>query len=606
MKIDDLNEGPLNFIKGVVGAVAARSHDPKTKQWGKQARAAAALNAENSSAGKKRKLEKVIKVMTDKWKDHVAKQGGISDNEWSSAGKAMYFEWLFKFLNVGKNPNRKELIKKDFPGKMRDVPAHIKSITTELMNTPSENSPIPAQPITATPSAETPIATDTATPSATGTATLSGKFKRTHNDSTRNKPTESIEKSFNRYLAEAGAGKNTHMEHLEDLVFNNGYEGAEQAIEYIMQVAGMLSDGTGEKATITTKWDGAPAIICGIDPADGKFFVGTKSVFNTEPRLAKNKASLMKYYGDKDGLWQTLELALNVLPELGIGGVLQGDFMFDRKSLVTETINGENMLSFTPNTITYAMPADSDLAKRMLRAKMGIVFHTAYEGAELSTMQARFGVDVSGLNQSKEVWVDDATFRDVTGKATLTTAELSKIGNQIKAIQATMQKIRPAKFNIVIDNKEFSKYIKPFVNQMVRDGKGVTSTNEFLTSFLTFYKGKLQVEIDKIIVDKGEENVGVQNRIIKMQQKEEFLEDNSNAILGVLAVYKRIVEIKLMIIQKLHQVAGLRTFVRDGDGYKVTNPEGFVAIRQDGGAIKLVDRLEFSQQNFNAVKAWKK
>jgi len=605
MKIDDLNEGPLNFATGVVNAL--RGKDSAAGQ--RRLKRAAAI-ASNSKRGTVLRKKKMVDSMLEVWSDRYNK-------ELQHTGKKLTYEefnaWLKQFM--GAPAERQEILTNmPFTGnasKDSEVSKYITTVvdkfyaTSASAATPSTATPSTATPSAATPSAATPSAAtpSAATPSA---ATPSGKFKRTHNDSTRNKPTESIEKSFNRYLAEAGAGKNTHMEHLEDLVFNNGYEGAEQAIEYIMQVAGMLSDGTGEKATITTKWDGAPAIICGIDPADGKFFVGTKSVFNTEPRLAKNKASLMKYYGDKDGLWQTLELALNVLPELGIGGVLQGDFMFDRKSLVTETINGENMLSFTPNTITYAMPADSDLAKRMLRAKMGIVFHTAYEGAELSTMQARFGVDVSGLNQSKEVWVDDATFRDVTGKATLTTAELSKIGNQIKAIQATMQKIRPAKFNIVIDNKEFSKYIKPFVNQMVRDGKSVTSTNEFLTSFLTFYKGKLQVEIDKIIVDKGEENVGVQNRIIKMQQKEEFLEDNSNAILGVLAVYKRIVEIKLMIIQKLHQVAGLRTFVRDGDGYKVTNPEGFVAIRQDGGAIKLVDRLEFSQQNFNAVKAWKK
>lgn len=402
------------------------------------------------------------------------------------------------------------------------------------------------------------------------------------------------------YLSEA---KNTHMEHLEDLVFDNGYAGAESALDYAEQVIGMLSDGEGNVATVTTKWDGAPAIICGIDPADGRFFVGTKAALSKEPKLAKNRSSLMKYYGEKDqDLIDKLELALKVLPKLGIGGVLQGDFMFDRSTIDQIEIDGEKFISFTPQMITYAVKADSALAKRILRAKMGIVFHTAYDGVDLPSMEATFGVDVSGLNQSKEVWFDDATYKDLTGLASLTPDEHKKINNNIKAIRSTMSKIRADKFDVVIENREFAKFVKPFINQMVRDGKLVHNPIEFLKDFLDFYKGKMQIEIDDIAAKKDDpDHVTIRNRLAKIQKKEEFLEDHSNALLGVLAVYKRIVEIKHLIIGKLNQVEGLHTFIKDGDAYEVTNPEGFVAIGHHGNAVKLVDRIEFSSRNFNRV-----
>ena len=46
-------------------------------------------------------------------------------------------------------------------------------------------------------------------------------------------------------------------------------------------------------------------------------------------------------------------------------------------------------------------------------------------------------------------------------------------------------------------------------------------------------------------------------------------------------------------------------FLRTKNGYRVTNPEGYVAIKK-GNAVKLVDRLEFSRANFTAAKDWVK
>ena len=104
----------------------------------------------------------------------------------------------------------------------------------------------------------------------------------------------------------------------------------------------------------------------------------------------------------------------------------------------------------------------------------------------------------------------------------------------------------------------------------------------------------------------GPESPAAQARIQKIQEKEKFMTDNSNILLGILAIYKRIIEAKVLLLQKMQQIENIGTFLKTDDGYRVTAPEGFVAIGHDGGAVKLVDRIEFSKANFTVPKQWKK
>ena len=73
-----------------------------------------------------------------------------------------------------------------------------------------------------------------------------------------------------------------------------------------------------------------------------------------------------------------------------------------------------------------------------------------------------------------------------------------------------------------------------------------------------------------------------------------------------MATYLGILEAKEMVIRKLETIKGIGTFLKTSDGYKVTAPEGFVAIDTKGGAVKLVDRLTFSHANFTIAKDWVK
>lgn len=406
-------------------------------------------------------------------------------------------------------------------------------------------------------------------------------------------------------LCEAAEGKNTHLEHLEDLVFNLGYAGAATAFSYLDSLRIMLDRGEGRAGRVTVKWDGAPAVICGIDPADGKFFLGTKSVFAKDAKLVKTPGDITKYYSDKPGLAAKLKYALKYLPKLGIGNVLQGDLMFTHEDLGQAEIGGEQCYVFTPNTISYAVPMNSSLGQHIGTAKMGIVFHTAYEGPSLPEMQATFGASVAGLNKNKDVWFDDATYKDLTGRASLTPEENKALAASIKGGQATLAKMQKNKFDVIMTNQEFAKYIKPFINSRIRGGEQVGEPITFLKEFISFYNEKMNAEIAKL--KGGPESKAALERIAKIQAHERFIADNSNTLLGIMAIYKRVIELKLAILRKLQQVENqVGTFTKTETGYKVMNPEGFVAIGHDGGAVKLVDRLEFSRQNFSGMQDWKK
>jgi len=391
--------------------------------------------------------------------------------------------------------------------------------------------------------------------------------------------------------------KNVHLEHLEDLVFNKGWAGTQEALNYIDSLRHMLAEGTGTTTKLTVKWDGSPAIICGVDPEDGKFFVGTKSVFSkANPKRVKSTADAQAMYSDQPELVAILQAAFQYLRELGIRGVVQGDLMFTPGTVTTVTVNEEDCYVFTPNTITYAVPVKSHLGERVRNAKIGIIFHTSYQGDTVDTMSAEFGVNVTAFNQTKDVWFDDATYKDYTGIASLTPSENTKLQRGLNAAVQTMEKIGQQRFDLVLQDKEFARMIKPFINKQIRGGTQVGNPTQFIKQFLTHYQDEMMKGIEDM--SGGATGRGAQNRLAKIKAREQWIADNSNNLLGVLAVYKRLIELKQSILHKLQQVEGIGTFQKTADGYKVTSPEGFVAIGHDGGAVKLVDRLQFSRTNF--------
>jgi hypothetical protein len=400
---------------------------------------------------------------------------------------------------------------------------------------------------------------------------------------------------FNEFITES---KNTHMTHLEDRVIYGGVKGTREAIFALRGLRDML--GGKSKGNVSVKWDGAPAIFCGIDPTDGEFFVAKKGIFNKNPKVYKTNAEIDE---DTDGdVNVKLKSALKYLPKLGIKGVIQGDFLFGPSDIKTKTIDGQKYAVFHPNTIAYAIPIEQ--ASDVLTAKIGIVWHTTYTGNTFETMKASYGVDVSKLKKSKDVWSQDAMLRDVSN-ATMTEKETKEVNELLSKIGKLFNKVSGTTLRQLEANQELAKLIEQFNNKHVREGVIITDTKKHAEGLIKFITDKFQKEIDKRKTEKGK---GAQ-AAKRDELLDFFSESNKASLINLFELQKLMVLAKLKLINKLNELKRIDTFVKTSDGYKVTGEEGYVAIDTVGGdAVKLVDRMEFSYNNFspNIVKGWDK
>jgi len=394
--------------------------------------------------------------------------------------------------------------------------------------------------------------------------------------------------------------KNTHLEHLEDDILNQGSQGGFNAINFLRELGDMLTQ-TQSNIRITTKWDGAPAIICGRDPQSQKFFVGTKSVFaKTAPKVIYSEADVDKIYDGQ--LAQKLKDAYKYLSQLPIQGVLQGDLLFtnDKDS---KTIDGVQSITFQPNTIVYAVPSNSDIGRKVARAKLGIVFHTTYTGPTLADMSATFGANVSTLQGNPDVMVFSSEFNDVTGVARLTPQDKLQYDLLVNRAEGSLK--QASTFLNLLTQFGESRFMmnvmfKQFFNSYIREGKSITNAKAVVQDFKGFYSGLMNKEIA------SKKTKTSQDKYLQMRTNGlKFIQMNERSIYFTVASYMNLIEAKNYIIRRLEKVQSLGTFLRTENGYRVTAPEGFVAIRS-GNALKLVDRLEFSRANFTADKNWDK
>ena len=409
-----------------------------------------------------------------------------------------------------------------------------------------------------------------------------------------------------RELTEDKGGKNLHLEHLEDEIINYGVTGGRAAINFLRSLRNMLAGGSRSSVNMTVKWDGAPAIFAGVDPEDGKFFVAKKSVFNVSPKLYKTNAEIdADLSGD---LNSKFKVALEEFSKLGIKGVLQGDLMFT-DDVSTDTIDGEKYYTFQPNTIVYAVPVDSKLGQIINKANVGIVWHTTYTGDALQDMKASFGVNISSLKTPSSVWMDDATYKDTSGRATFTAAETEKVTAILSQVGTTFIKIHSGQLNSFLKLQASmtgalaGASLKTYNNSKVRAGEKITNPMAHAKGYEAWVWDSVQKQIEKVKSEKGKDKYrNIQKEYVREVKK------HTRNLIQIITFQNLLVEAKMQIVKKLNSVKGLTdTFIKTKNGFKVTNPEGFVAIdRVSGGAVKLVDRMEFSFNNFTAIKAWDK
>ena len=406
--------------------------------------------------------------------------------------------------------------------------------------------------------------------------------------------------TFKQYLIEAvKEGKNLHLEHLEDEVLNHGVDGTRAAINFLQSLRDMLAGNAKRSVNVSVKWDGAPAIFAGINPENKKFFVGTKGVFNVNPKVNYTDADIDKNHSAA-GLNAKLKVALKHLPKLGITDVLQGDMLFTDDDFKTETIDDKSYITFTPNTITYAIPKES--SHKITKAKMGIVWHTTYSGEKLEDMRASFGANIGGLTKTNDVWFSDAEYQDTSGTVNFNKAETTKFTNILSLAGKQFRKLSSPFLSGLSKQADLLVLIKTFTNVKVREGQKISNTARHTADMIKYIDDKLQKDIDKVKTQKTKDTKKkYKDRVV------DFLTSNKSHLRNVFDMQNLLVDAKDAVIRKLEKAKGaMDTFIRTENGYRVTAPEGFVAIDQTGNAVKLVDRLEFSRANFNAAKDWTK
>ena len=394
--------------------------------------------------------------------------------------------------------------------------------------------------------------------------------------------------------------KNTHLEHLEDDIFNSGPAGVTNSINFLKSLRDMLTEGDGQSAMkVTTKWDGAPAVICGRNPQDGRFFVGTKSVFNkTDPKIVYSEADADRIYpGSTVG--SILKECLQRLSTLPIQGVLQGDLLYQKTPSVI-MLEGKRTYSFKPNTITYTIPVDSTLGEKVGKSKLGIVFHTEYTGRTMQDLTAGFGADVSKLQEKPEVAVFSSEFTNVGGAANLSQVEKANVNRTILAAERNFRQgssfVRSLQ-GVGKGQWSLPALFKVYFNQVVREGT-VPSAPHMSKQFCCFMDDKFNKEIAKKKTAKS---------MLEWRKRRaeaiNYINTNRMSMNSALEGFKNLMDAKIMIINKLTKIKSVGTFLEEEGGLRATDPEGFVAIK-DGAALKLVDRLEFSRANFTAAKDW--
>ena len=414
-----------------------------------------------------------------------------------------------------------------------------------------------------------------------------------------------LEQAFNSFYKESTSmylvveqqeGIIKHLTHLEEYILTQQKAGLDIAVSFVKGLTETFNGNTDTGIFTTVKYDGSPAVICGYNPENNRFFVATKSAAAKIPKVCYTIEDIQQNYGQAPGLVEKMRLALLYLPKVIKSNIYQGDFMFDRATLNQINFQGEKLITFKPNTITYAVEADSELGKKIQAAQIGVVFHTRYTGPNLKQLSKSPDVNASEFNQSPDVWFDDAKFKDMSGTVTLTDDEKKVITDTLNSIE----KISGVTDWTALPNNFYTS-ANTFINTLIRTGRFVEDPEETFNKFIEWYSNKLDKEIEKLKSDAGK-----QRKTTAKNKEIEFLNTNKISILNIFNITKKLADLKKIFFNKYSAAIKTKQFLTQPDGtLKVTPGEGFVAVDRVGNMVKLVDRLEFSRANFAISKGEK-
>jgi hypothetical protein len=355
-------------------------------------------------------------------------------------------------------------------------------------------------------------------------------------------------------------------DHVEDIVFEDPSQGILRSVVALKAVIERLWEDGGD-AVVTTKWDGAPSILTGRD--EHGFFVSLKDV--GMDRRCRTQSDLDRLYGSKPDLREKMEVALRCLPDVIPSGIYQGDFMFDRRHKKVEMIEGVRHIAFRPNTIVYAVAADSRIGREIAAAEMGIVFHGKV-ASDNKTVVPMEGLD--GLKKTIKVWMRDSSVGSGGWGAIFEEADILEADAILGKVEEMADRVSAtAGF---LSKQKWWPSVKSFVSSSIRLGVG-----RFTAEMLMRHPPVVKAEGDRLL------------RAYADQVNEMF---RAHAMLS---------EVKTLILSRISPHGEIGTFMPSETGLRQTAHEGLM-VAMDGGRrrIKLIDRMEFSRNNANLPKEW--
>jgi len=345
------------------------------------------------------------------------------------------------------------------------------------------------------------------------------------------------------------------IEHPEDMVLDAGSRGLTQALQGILAAARTPSE-------TTVKWDGKPAIIFGRKPG-GEFVLTDKSGFLAKgyDGLATSPEQIERIMNLRDGergelvaIYRKLfPLLRRAVPD-DFRGYIQGDLLF---ADTPPAVNGA--YEFTPNTVKYRVPVDSDLGKKIGASEVGVVIHTALDApgepatpiraAALETSPGLLILDPS-LREPRKIKLKDTVVKDVE-------RIIAQYGAAIDQLFDPAE-LRSRKIS------DFPQLIKQYLNSRVR----ARDYSNLVAGFGKWVKAKAPAKTPRIF---------------------EWATENKQAVAAVFQAFLDISSLKNDLVRQLDaQAQDVQASINDEPGH-----EGYV-----GQGMKFVDRMRFSAANF--------
>lgn len=365
---------------------------------------------------------------------------------------------------------------------------------------------------------------------------------------------------FKQFITEEKVNTKT-QEHIEDRILQPNVDGLHTAFSLLNQAHEHIKTGSSD-SKIIKKYDTNSSVVFGHNPNNGKFFVGTKSSFNTIPKINYTPEDIEKNHGNSEALSDNLKHSLEHLKKISPkSGVFEGDILYGKDGVKSD----KNSLNFS----SYNVDKASDAGKKITGSKIGVAVHTQYYGSHLNTMTPHFEPEVHKFKEHPDVHVFNS---EVYPETSMHSAENeTKFNTHMKA---AMDAAVSAPHNTFPVTHGHSEQLKSYITKSITDG--VEPNTEGFKQHLTDKHSK--------IIDGVKSESGKQRKRVELQGHMNHIDGNRKHYDSLFAIHNNLQQAKNALISSLNA------------SEQVKGPVKYTIIHH-GVPSMMVNRSELPSQN---------